>query len=297
MKIGSFNPYFAGIISGIFRPPARFFPAIPPFNAYYLAYLRELFIFKIIHTDSYGVSVTMDDNMFDHIQVTKDGETLKIGITSKIALITIADFRTTAREIVIRMPELTGLDISGASKGIVYGFETSEEMEIDVSGASELSFRDLATGDIDIDASGASFIQMTGSVQGMVVDISGASRIELVKLSADDAELSLSGASHIEGNLNADNIDFDLSGASTALLNGSSGDIRIDASGASRVDLPDLTVNNSDVSLTGASSASINIDGKLDMSLSGASLLNYAGTPKLGEINLSGSSTISNINE
>ena len=258
--------------------------------------ISSAFSFEISRSDSYGISITMDDNMFEHIQVTKEGETLKIGITSRIALITIVDFRTTARKAVIRMPQLTGLDISGASKGIVSGFESTEELELDVSGASKLSFRDLVAGDVDIDVSGASLVLMTGSVRDMVTEASGASRIELTALSAGDVELSLSGASRIEGNLNADSIDFDLSGASFALIRGSTGDIRVEASGASWVDLADLTVNNADVTLTGACFASINLDGKLDMSLSGASLLNYTGTPMLGEINLSGGSEIKNIN-
>ena len=258
--------------------------------------IGSAFNFEISRSDSYGISITMDDNMFEHIQITEEGETLKIGSTSKIALITIVDFGTTTKKAVIRMPQLTGLDISGASEGIVSGFESTEELEMDVSGASELSFRDLIASDVDIDVSGASHVLMAGSVRDMVAEASGASRIELMTLSAGDAELTLSGASHIEGNLNADNIDFDLSGASTALMRGSTGDIRVEASGASRVDLPNLTVNNADVTLTGASDASINLDGKLDMSLSGASSLNYTGTPVLGEINLSGGSTIQNIN-
>jgi hypothetical protein len=259
--------------------------------------IGSAFDFEISRSDSYGISITADDNLFENIQVTKEGKTLKIGIASRIALITIVDFGTTARKAVIRMPQLTGLDISGASQGIVSGFESTEELEVDVSGASELSFRDLVAGDVDIDVSGAGLVLMTGSVRDMVAEASGASRIELMTLSAGDARLSLSGASRIEGTLKADNIDFDLSGASSALMNGSTGDIRVEASGASRVNLANLTVNNADVTLAGASTAGINLDGKLDMSLSGASLLNYTGTPILGEFNLSGGSTINNINK
>lgn len=259
--------------------------------------IGSAFNFEISRSDSYGISITMDDNMFENIQVTKEGETLKIGIPSRIALITIEDFGTTVRKAVIRMPQLTGLDISGASEGIISGFESTEELEMDVSGASELSFRNLVAGNIDIGVSGASIVLMTGSVRDIVAEASGASRIELVTLSAGDVELSLSGSSRIVGNLNADNIDFYLSGASSALMHGSAGDIKVQASGASRVDLANLTVNNAGFTLTGASTASINLDGKLDIFLSRASSLNYTGTPIMGECNISGGSTINNINK
>jgi len=259
--------------------------------------IGSAFDFEISCSDSYGISITMDDNMFEHIQVTKVGETLKIGITYKKALITIVDFKTSARKAVIRMPRLDSLDVSGASEGIVFGFEPTEEFELDGSGASKLSFRDLVAGDVDIDVSGASFVSVTGSVRDMVTYARGASRIELMTLSAGDTELSLSGASSINGDLEADSIVFDLSGASSAQLAGSAEDAIIEGSGASGFRLSHLMVDNADVNLTGASTADMNVAGRLDISLSGASSIDYTGTPVVGRIEMSGGSTVNNTNK
>jgi len=76
-------------------------------------------------------------------------------------------------------------------------------------------------------------------------------------------------------------------------LDGSANDMVASVSGASRLNLDDFTVNNADVSFSGASSGTINLDGRLDADLSGASRLSYIGEPTMGTINTSGASTLS----
>ncbi len=63
------------------------------------------------------------------------------------------------------MPHLTELDVSGASEGNISGFKSTESLDIDVSGASKITFPDLAAGDTDVDVSGASSVRLEGSVQ------------------------------------------------------------------------------------------------------------------------------------
>lgn len=68
--------------------------------------------------------------------------------------------------------------------------------------------------------------------------------------------------------------------------------VEIEASGASRLNLAEFTVDNANVTLSGASIGTVNLKGRLDIELSGASLLNYIGEPKLGTMDISGSSTL-----
>jgi len=76
-------------------------------------------------------------------------------------------------------------------------------------------------------------------------------------------------------------------------LSGSAENSVVRASGASRVRLADCKVNDVDIQLDGASTGDINLEGKLDVNLSGASKLTYSGTPSLGKMSTSGGSTIS----
>ena len=215
------------------------------FNRVDIGYAFEV---EIVQSSSYSISVTADDNLFEYIQVAKEGETLKIDLKGIISL-----GRVTLKA-EITMPQLRGLELSGATRGIVSGFSSTENLDIEVSGASSLDLTDISAGDV---------------------------------------KFEVSGASKVTGDIAADNTDFDISGASTAQLEGSSMDIIVDASGASRVKLAAFIVNNADVKLSGASSGTVNLDGRLDIDLSGASKLEYIGEPTMGTINITGASSLS----
>jgi hypothetical protein len=153
---------------------------------------------------------------------------------------------------VITMPALRGLDLSGASKASATGFNSGDDFSAEISGSSSL--------DIDM---------QTGNFKA-----------------------SLSGASDLNGRLEASGTSFDLSGSSHVTLGGSGGNITIDASGASRVNMNDFTVRDASIELSGSSDADIVINGRLDVALSGASTLRYGGNPTLGNLDITGGSSL-----
>jgi len=67
----------------------------------------------------------------------------------------------------------------------------------------------------------------------------------------------------------------------------------VNASGASRVKLAAISIDNTDVVLIGTSSGTINLYDRLDAGLSGASKLEYIGSPSMGTINTSVGSSLS----
>jgi len=104
---------------------------------------------------------------------------------------------------------------------------------------------------------------------------------------------NLSGASSLEmTNLEVGNTTVDLSGASTFTAAGSANDLVAVIAGASTLNILGLPVNNANVTLSGASNARINVNGRLDADLSGASSLQYSGQPTLGSITTTGASSI-----
>ena len=202
---------------------------------------------EIVQSERFSVSITADDNLFDYIQVSKHGSTLKIGV--KPAVI----FHSATHRAEITMPELIDLELSGATQGTVTGFESVEDMDIEVSGASLLELEGIMAGDMTFD---------------------------------------ISGASQVTGEVDADDIEFDISGASTIRLQGMAVDVELDLSGASNAELEDFPVNDTDVNFSGASRGTVNVDGKLDIDLSGASKLTYTGNPTIGDVDISGASTM-----
>lgn len=230
--------------------------------------IGDAFRYEIVQSDTYSVRITADDNLFDDIRVVKHGQQLEIDLKP------FFHFGITTLEATITMPRLTGLESRGATQGTVTGFNSDDDLDLEVSGASRVNFIDISTGDIKSNVSGASVVEC--------------------KIEADDVDFELSGASRIEGSLISDNLVIDLSGASKIELDGSANDIIIDASGASLIKLSEFTVNNADISMSGASNCKIDVNGRIDIDLSGASKLTAIGQPVLGSIELSGGSTINN---
>jgi hypothetical protein len=157
----------------------------------------------------------------------------------------------------ITMPVLNLLKVSGAATADVTGFKSAHDFNLELSGSSELNF-DMETGDFNADVSGSS-------------DISG-------KLTAADLYIELSGASSID-------------------LRGSGGNILLKGSGASDIDLSAFSVKDADVRLSGATEASLEVNGRLDTDLSGASSFSYSGHPTLGNIETSGASDVEHIHQ
>jgi hypothetical protein len=126
-------------------------------------------------------------------------------------------------------------------------------------------------------------IQLSGGSQG---EIDGFN-------SSDDFSAKLSGGSGLYGTITAGDTDLHLSGGSRITLSGSGKNLVIDSSGGSRVNLEDFPVNDADINISGGGFADINTDGILNADLSGGSGVIYSGNPKLGNLDLSGGSTVS----
>lgn len=212
--------------------------------------IGSAFIYEIKQSDTYSISITANDNLFNDIKVAKEGQTLKIEREVPWTLFNIGSDRPKA---IITMPQLYSLDSSGATNGTVSRFRSTDDLDIIVSGASS---------------------------------------VELLAISAGGIYFDISGASDVTGALKAEGIDLDISGASSIQLEGAANDIDIEASGASHLKLYGLTVSDANITLSGASDCTLNLSGRLDVELSGVSELEYIGDPTLGEMDITGASTL-----
>ncbi|MHB8104007.1 MAG: head GIN domain-containing protein [Dehalococcoidales bacterium] len=176
----------------------------------------------------------------------------KNGSTLKVDMDTWLFTWYTAPKVTITMPVIEKLVLSGASKASVLGFKSTHDFDLSLSGASQLD-----------------------------------ANMEMGRLVAD-----ISGAGRVTGYFNASSTNIELSGASSIRATGSGGNARLHGSGASDFDLENYSVNDADIELSGTSHASILTGGRLDVGLSGASSLEYTGSPILGNINTSGTSSM-----
>lgn len=179
--------------------------------------------------DSYSVSVTVDDNMEEFLDVKQTGDTVQIGLEPRVSL----GFRNMTLKATVTMPELSGLDISGAARATMTGFEMTKDVAVEASGASKLS-GDLSAGELTVKASGASTVEIEGRATGLRAEASGASTLRLENVQTGDARVNASGASRISVNASGE-LTGDASGASTVEYEGKPASVRVDTSGASNV--------------------------------------------------------------
>jgi hypothetical protein len=183
---------------------------------------------EISQSDSYSVSVTVNQNLVDRLDVGVSGNTLRISLKPGIGLTGAATLKAK-----VSMPKLTGLDLSGASRTTLAGFDAKNSLEAEVSGASTLR-GDLICGDAQFDVSGASKVQVKGGAQDLNVGASGASTADLGAFASQNAVVDASGASNVivatSGTLNVE-----ASGASKVRYAGEPAKLRTNTSGASTV--------------------------------------------------------------
>jgi len=184
---------------------------------------------EITEADSYLVRITADDNLYEHLDISKSGDTLYIRLKPNY------NYMNITRKATINLPDLESLGLSGASEAKVgSGFSSSHAVDFDLSGASNADIGNMKAGNTNFQLSGAS--KASGSVEMADgrFNLSGASSLELDGV-ASDITIGASGASHVRlSDFSVVDAEVNLSGASDATVN-ASGRLDGDLSGASKL--------------------------------------------------------------
>ena len=124
------------------------------------------FDLEITLGDEQKVVMTIDDNLWDNLEVEVSGGTLEIGWDKSCS--PEGDCRV---EIVVRKLE-----------------------EVDIHGAAEVEIRDFHGDSFSFDVSGAAELEMDGTVDKLDINVSGAGDIDTRDLKAKSVKISVSGA-------------------------------------------------------------------------------------------------------
>jgi hypothetical protein len=200
------------------------------FDGFTRVEVGSAFQVEIVQAESYSVSVTVDDNIEEHLDVSKSGDTLRIRLEPMVRL----GFNNVTLKARIALPTLEGLELSGATTGDVSGFNSDLPFDVDVSGASTLR-GDISAGATRINASGASTVRLQGQAGSLDVVASGASTADLEDFVATDVQVEASGASRAIVNVNG-RLNAEASGASSVRYVGETTSVKVDTSGASSIE-------------------------------------------------------------
>ncbi|SIN74089.1 serine/threonine protein kinase [Singulisphaera sp. GP187] len=266
---------------------------------------------EIVRGDAFKVTTTTDDNLVEHLRVSKEGKTLKIGLESD------RQYRLkTPLQVQVVLPALTRLDVGGSSRAKLEGFRSDTEFKLRLHGASKVSGA-IDVGSAEFQVDGSSNVDLSGSAKVARLSVNGASHLKLAQfllkqceieaLGASTAQLAvqsdrpfrakLSGASTLEGAVDAGDVELLVEGASRLALRGSAQDAKIKAVGACHLDLTGLVLNARKVVLLASGASGVTLKGASEaatLQASGASQLRLAGLV-VGEVKvqLSGASEAS----
>jgi hypothetical protein len=161
---------------------------------------------------------TYDFRDFDELEV---GDAIRVNVVSGSAFevsatgerndlddlnIFVQDGKLTARyndswkkrqrmDIDITMPDLAGVDFSGAVNARIEDFVNLPSVEIELSGASRCDFEGTGT-TLKFDINGASQLNTFGKMKFLDGEASGASQLNAFELETEESDLDVSGASN-----------------------------------------------------------------------------------------------------
>jgi hypothetical protein len=185
--------------------------AITGFDKVDISYSFEA---NISQGDTFSVVIRVDDNLVEYLQVVKLGNTLQIGLVPNHP-----DIRSATLEAEVTMPELAGLDLTGASHVTITGFKSAQALVVDASGASHLR-GDIEAGDLTFNLDGGSEVMLTGSAENATIKASGSGEIDLSAFSVVDANVEAGGASQVTVNVSG-RLDVDASNGAEVYYLGS----------------------------------------------------------------------------
>ena len=176
--------------------------------------------------DKEELTIKADENLMEYIETSVSGGELRIRPKKNISNYKKLD-------VYVVMRELEGVEASGACDVIGEGKFTSKYCELDASGASDIELEIECEG-LDIDVSGASDVKLSGYSEVTDIEASGSSDVKAIKLVTKRCQISSSGASGVEIEVEK-KLEVDASGASNVRYKGNPKEVNRSTSGASSV--------------------------------------------------------------
>ena len=174
--------------------------------------MGSAFNIRVEQGSTYSIEVKGDRRNINDLDVFKNGSTLIIKFDDN-------SNRTHETYITITMPRLEAVNFSGASISKINGFESDEELDFYLSGASVCQLN-AGYREVDLALSGASSLLMYGLGDELNAEISGASVLSAFDFPVREANIDVTGAS--TGKITVtDELKVVAAGASSLLYRGS----------------------------------------------------------------------------
>lgn len=189
--------------------------------------------FEVIITQGNSEGVVVSSNIEgdnQNIQTSVENGKLRVGYRNQGK----KWYRNQNLKAYISVKNLEYLGGSGASKITIDGTLASPNLEIDLSGATDLKGGLAVNNQLKLELSGASDVTLTGAAGAISIRASGASDVKAFELTAGECNIDASGACTVRISVEKE-MSADLSGASNVQYKGNAMIRNIKTSGASNI--------------------------------------------------------------
>ena len=157
-------------------------------------------------SDNVAVTIEMQENLFEFLQVSVAGETLRVNSTRNFST-----SRGNSPRIYVYTPYLEMVNFYGAVNASDWDIVQGEKFQIQGAGAINVIL-ELEVDTIDINLSGAGNLNLSGTADSANIITAGASNVLATQLQIRDVNVELSGAGDIDVAV-SDNLSVELFGA------------------------------------------------------------------------------------
>ena len=246
----------------------------------------SIFAIEVTQGNAKGVRIECDEVYEKHLDIRCSQGELKLSLTPNARIERNRNEKDQIGiKVYLQMQTIEELDLSGASSLKATGVFTTNELEIDLSGATSVSGLNISGDELSLDCSGASTLELEGEFSKEIeADISGASNVKL-KVDGNILDAEVSGAATLTVNGAHNNTSIACSGASKVKMDGHSKYLKSITTGASEFDGKDYAATNGYAEVSGASNAKVKCIKELKVNVSKSSKLTYYMNPTIINLN------------
>ncbi len=247
----------------------------------------------ITQGQQFKVTTSSDDNVIEHLQVSKEGKTLNVGLER--------GWKYRLKEplkVEIILPTLDALNVRDATKARLKGFRSEGDFNLKLHDASTVEGA-IDVGSAEFEVHDSSTLTLKGSAKAARLEVHDASHLKLsefllkqctieladsstaqIKVRSDKPfSAKLSDGSSLDGSVEAPGVKLQLKDSSHATLSGSAKNAELAAANSSHLRLAGLIVEDASIKLSDSAQATVDVRKSLKYVLSSSARLEYSGDP------------------
>jgi hypothetical protein len=162
----------------------------------------------------FSVKVEADENLFEYLEIEKDGRELEIDSRNNYNLRSRGGIK-----VWVTAPTYEAAEIAGSGKIISQSKLTNtDKIRIDVAGSGDVQL-DIDAPEVDANVAGSGNVLLTGATKELSVDIAGSGDVRAFNLMSEVSKIDIAGSGNAEVSASRE-LDVDIAGSGNVVYKG-----------------------------------------------------------------------------